>query len=160
MPSTRSTTSSKSTTQQAKLLFIEDNDDHWLVMHQVLTRLLPQATLQRVSTAQQGLDLLQEWAHQEWELPKLILLDLYLPTAQEGWQFLQHIKALDPSYSHIPVILLSISVSQQDIENAYQLGVASYLAKPTTPSDWEQLFRSLHAYWWETAILPPTHISF
>ncbi|WP_080057501.1 response regulator [Spirosoma aerolatum] len=160
MSPTRSGLFSKPTTQQAKLLLIEDNDDHWLVMKQVLARLLPQATLQRVTTAQEGLSLLQEWTYQEWELPKLILLDLYLPTAQEGWQFLRQIKAMALPCSLIPIILLSISVSQQDIETAYQLGVASYLVKPTTPSAWESLFRCFHTYWWETAILPPTQISF
>jgi len=99
--------------------------------------------------------LLYEWNHQEWELPKLILLDLYLPTNEAGWELLMHIKGMRSPINWIPVVVLSSSANGDDILKAYRLGASSYLVKPYRISDWFTYFRELKTYWWETASLPP-----
>jgi len=61
-------------------------------------------------------------------VPDLILLDLNLPV-QNGLVLLQEIEA-DPVWKRIPVIVLSSSSRQTDIEEAYRMGAMLYVVKP------------------------------
>ncbi|MVM38095.1 response regulator [Spirosoma sp. HMF3257] len=144
----------------AKVLIVEDNDDHWILIKQAMQQCLSEVTPVRVATPEQALTLLNEWHYQEWEIPKLILLDLYLPTIQAGWELLEQIKKMPSPLNQIRIVMLSSSEVPSDILKAYQLGVSSYLVKPASFADWVTYFQELRAYWWETVSLPPTQYSF
>ena len=140
--------------KNAKVLFVEDNDDQWLLMQQMMRTSLQDVTSVRVASFQQAVSLLEEWRYQEWEMPKLILLDLYLPTAEEGLALLKYIKAMEGFMRLIPVVMLTNSTEGADIAQAYQLGVSAYLLKPVDMAGWQPCFELLRSYWWETATLP------
>lgn len=72
-----------------------------------------------VSSGEQALSQFREWEYQEWELPKLIFIDLYLPQAEDGWRLLEQLKAMSEVIRQIPIIMLSSSSSEQDIFRAY-----------------------------------------
>ncbi|AUD04670.1 response regulator [Spirosoma pollinicola] len=146
--------------RQASLLLIEDNPDQSLLLQKLLQATLPEIRLTQVASADQAIALLGEWQGQEWELPKLILLDLYLPDRPAGWQVLRAIKAMAEPINQIPVVMLSSSSINQDICMAYQLGASAYLVKPLDQSDWLQLVQQIRTYWWETARLPPLMYGF
>ncbi|QHV93823.1 response regulator [Spirosoma endbachense] len=150
----------KSNFNQAKLLIVEDNDDHWLLIQSAIRQCLIEVTVVRVSTPQQALDRLDQWQYQEWEQPKLILLDLYLPRNSDGWQLLEQIKQMPAPLSHVPIVIFSSSEDNDDILKAYQLGASSYLIKPMNAEEWLFFFRKLRSYWWETATLPRSGFSF
>ncbi len=120
-----------------------------------MKEVLPEVATVRVSVPAQALVLLEEWETQEWEIPKMILLDLYLPENKDGWDLLQQIKSLPSPFNRIPIVMLSASVSQTDIKTAYEFGVSSYLVKPVDFQDWLTYFQELRTYWWETVTLPP-----
>lgn len=61
-------------------------------------------------------------------LPQLILLDLQLPKIH-GLEVLRRIRA-DPRLRHLPVIVLTASRSNRDIQEAMRLGANAYLIKP------------------------------
>ncbi|GAB4054337.1 response regulator [Spirosoma litoris] len=145
----------KANFRRAKVLAIEDNDDQWLVIQKAITEILPELTTVRVSAPAQALTLLEEWQTQEWEIPKLILLDLYLPQDSDGWDLLQQIKNMPPPFNRIPIVMLSSSMSKTNIRTAYELGISSYLVKPIDFQEWLSYFRELRTYWWETVTLPP-----
>ncbi|GAB4040753.1 response regulator [Spirosoma gilvum] len=145
--------------KRAKVLVIDDSADHWMLIKKAMQQCLSEVTLVHVSDEQQTLDLLQEWSTQEWELPQLILQDLYIPTREAGWQLLAQIKAMGPTVNRIPLVMFSSSDNQDDIEYAYQAGVSSYLIKPVEYSDWVAYFTELRAYWWETVTLPPVQFT-
>ncbi len=86
--------------------------------------------------------------------PKLILLDLYLPERDQGWAFLQTIKASDCLYRHLPVMGLSHSWLPDDISGIYERGGTSYSIKPVDPAAWVGYFEMARRYWWETVTLP------
>ncbi|MBN8823512.1 MULTISPECIES: response regulator [unclassified Spirosoma] len=145
--------------KRAKVLVIDDSSDHWLLIKKAMQHCLPEVTLVHVSSVQETLELLQEWNTQEWELPQLILQDLYLPTREAGWQLLNQIKAMSTTVSLIPLIMFSSSNDHLDVEEAYHAGVSSYLVKPIDYTDWVAYFNELRAYWWETVTLPPVQFS-
>jgi len=138
----------------ARLLIIEDNLDHGLIMIDSMSQCLPEVKPILVSTEEEALTYLNRCSTEEWALPKLILLDLYLPNRQNGWRLLEQIKAMPAAMSKIPVVLLSQSTEKNDIHEAYQRGCSSYLVKPRLSTDWLQQFQSLRTYWWETVTLP------
>jgi putative nucleotidyltransferase with HDIG domain len=62
------------------------------------------------------------------KIPKLILLDLKLPKIN-GIEVLRRIKA-EPRTQSIPIVVMTSSRQDQDLEECYRLGVNSYLVKP------------------------------
>lgn len=146
--------------KNAKLLIVEDNDDQWLIIQQAIRQCISEVMVQRVATIEQALTLLESWRYQEWETPKLILLDLYLPSNTDGQQLLKQIRAMSMPISRIPIVMLTSSTDHTDIEEAYLLGISAYLVKPTEFTDWLTCFRELRTYWLETVTLPPTQYKF
>ena len=150
---------SKANFKQAKVLVIEDNEDHWSLIKRAMQQCLPEVTPVWINTADNALEIMRRCGAQEWEMPKLILLDLYLPTRAGGWDLLQHIKSLPPPCNQIPVVILSASGDPADISESYQYGSSSYLVKPTDFPGWLTYFNELRIYWWETVTLPPLNFS-
>ena len=85
--------------------------------------------------------------------PDLILLDLKMP-CKDGREVLREIKS-DPQLRRIPVVVLTTSTAEADIVACYDLGVNSYLTKPTTFRRLVDLLQTVTQYWFETAELPP-----
>ncbi len=146
--------------KDAKLLLIEDNPDQALIMKDSIARCLPEVKTILVTTEDEALAYLDRCSIEEWELPKLILLDLYLPDRQNGWRLLERIKALPAAMGKMPVVLLSQSDDKGDISESYRRGCSSYIVKPILSTDWLQQFQSLRTYWWETVTLPKIGYSF
>ena len=145
--------------RNANLLLIEDNPDHGKLMKDSIAQCLPEVKTALVSSEAEALLFLNQCRTEEWNYPKLILLDLYMPDRQHGWHLLEQIKAMPAAMGKIPVVLLSSSSNKQDIVEAYQRGCSSYLVKPRLAADWLHYFQSLRTYWWETVTLPKVEIS-
>lgn len=143
--------------RQAKVIVIESNYDHWILIRQAMQECLPEVEVVWVSSVQQAIVQFKVWENQEWEMPKLIMLDLYLPNSEDGWQLLSYIKDLKHSLRQVPILILSSSSNDSNITRAYQQGVASYSVKPSDYLGWLQYFQESRKYWWETVTLPPTY---
>lgn len=137
-----------------KVVFIDPNPDCRSIIERVITQRQPRLSPLWLASREQALSQFREWEYQEWDLPQLIFIDLYLPQAEDGWRLLEQLKTSPEAIRQIPVIVLSSSCSQQDIGKAYQLGAASYLVKPTRYADWVDCFEQIRAYWLETVSLP------
>jgi len=77
--------------------------------------------------------------------PYLILLDLNMPK-MNGLDFLQTMKA-DPALSGIPVVVLTTSVSQDDISDSFRASVAGYITKPVDYPQFVAKIRAIEQYW-------------
>ena len=77
--------------------------------------------------------------------PKLILLDLKMPK-MDGIELLEIIKG-DPRTKKIPVVVLTSSKEDPDIEKCYQLGVNSYIVKPVDFENFSRIVSELSLYW-------------
>ncbi len=142
-----------STNRNQTLLVVEDNPDHQVLLRYVIQRSLANTTAIFTDSADQAMAYLNECVINKVSPPKLILLDLYLPKAEFGWQFLRHVKQL-PAQVRPPVVVLSISREEDDIAQAYQLGASSFISKPIGEAQWLNYFETIRRYWWETVVLP------
>lgn len=84
--------------------------------------------------------------------PDLILLDLNMPR-YNGRQVAKAIKS-DADLKTIPVVVLTTSAQEEDIEELYQIGVNSYVQKPINFDDFTATLRDLSVFWLERAALP------
>ena len=84
--------------------------------------------------------------------PSLILLDLNMPK-KDGREALREIKG-DPKLRRIRVVVLTTSKAEEDIEQAYEISVASFIVKPVTFEGLVDAVRTLGKYWLELVELP------
>jgi CheY-like chemotaxis protein len=84
--------------------------------------------------------------------PGVILLDLNLP-GTDGREVLTEIKK-DDSLKHIPVIVLTTSNDNRDVESCYQSGANSYIQKPVDMEGFIRAIERLNGYWFEVVVLP------
>jgi len=111
---------------QKLILFIEDEE----AFQKTFGEILSEEGYKIISAAEgvTGLDLAKK------EKPDLILLDLILPK-KDGFEVLRDLKA-DANTKNIPVIVLSVLESYEDIQKAIELGATSYLIKANyTPQE-------------------------
>jgi CheY-like chemotaxis protein len=84
--------------------------------------------------------------------PDLVLLDLNMPR-MDGREVLRAIKA-DAELRAIPVVVLTTSDVERDVESSYLTGAAGYVTKPL---DIEQFFAVIHGiedYWFSIVRRP------
>jgi len=84
--------------------------------------------------------------------PDLILLDLNLPK-KSGREVLEEIKA-DPVLRRIPVMILSTSRADQDLQKAYNLHANCYITKPVDLDQFLNVVRSIEHFWFNIVTLP------
>jgi len=85
--------------------------------------------------------------------PCLILLDLNMPR-MDGREALRILKG-DGRLKGIPVVILTTSLSMEDLNACYEMGANSYIRKPHSFDELLQTVQSLRQYWLETVQLPP-----
>ncbi len=78
-------------------------------------------------------------------LPLIILLDLKLPKV-DGLEVLRQIKS-QPNLRSIPVIVLTSSSEDREIQTAYQLGANSYIVKPVDFNKFIEVVGQIELYW-------------
>jgi two-component system response regulator len=79
------------------------------------------------------------------EKPRLILLDLKMPKVS-GLQVLEKIKS-DPNLKSIPVVILTSSKENPDIERCYAFGANSYIVKPVDSDKFFNAIKDIGLYW-------------
>ena len=84
--------------------------------------------------------------------PGFILLDLNMP-GTDGREVLQEVKS-DPQLRNIPVIMLTTSSDERDIEACYGAGANSYVRKPDDLMGFFEAIEKLKDYWFEVVLLP------
>jgi CheY-like chemotaxis protein len=84
--------------------------------------------------------------------PSVILLDLNMP-GTDGREVLADIKQ-DEHLQKIPVVVLTTSSDERDIEKCYQIGANSYIRKPVDLEGFMRAIQLLKHYWFEIVVLP------
>ena len=135
------------------MLLVEDDLGDAGLVRIALRRGRYNCNLHHVKNGLEALAFLRQiGTHREAPRPDLILLDLNLP-GRSGHEILEELKT-DPALRTIPVVVLSTSEAERDIDRAYQLGANSFVTKPM---DVEAIASAIHAiqdYWFGLVRLP------
>jgi CheY-like chemotaxis protein len=84
--------------------------------------------------------------------PDLVLLDINLPKIS-GHEVLTYLKN-DDTFKSIPVIMLTTSSSEQDIELSYKHYVNCYITKPIDVSDFMKAISKIEDFWINIVSIP------
>jgi len=84
--------------------------------------------------------------------PDLILLDLNLPGIN-GFEVLRRVRAEERTRK-VPVIVVTSSQAESDVQSAYENGANSFVSKSDSPERTLQRLRLLPVYWLELNRLP------
>lgn len=135
------------------ILLVEDSPTDVEITRRALRHSESAVSLHVCRDGEEALDFLyRRGPFAESPRPHLILLDLNLPKVG-GLEVLSAIK-FDEKLKIIPVVVLSTSESDDDIEQSYRLGVNSYFSKPTEFAAYKRLLLKVERYWAELAKLP------
>lgn len=138
---------------KATILVVEDNADQWFLIRWALQQRFPEVEAVWMSDTTQTVIYLETCIQNCQELPRLVLLDLYLPDRQQGWNLLEILKT-HYIYREMPVIMLSQSADAEDISESYALRGNSYIVKPSGYEKWLECISSFRQYWWDAVTLP------
>ncbi len=115
-----------------KILYVEDNEANTHLMKRIFLS-WPHLKLDCAATGNEGLRLIGENAYE------IILLDLELPDIS-GLEVLRTLKD-DEATRDIPVIMVSASAMQKDIDELNSVGAFAYLTKPIDISELEEVIK-------------------
>lgn len=125
-----------------EILLVEDNPSD----AELTLRALKQRNLaNQVRLCRDGAEALQFFADGDGQVPKVVLLDLKLPKI-DGLEVLKQLKS-DVRTRSIPIVVLTSSREEPDIERAYALGANSYIVKPVDFEAFARAVSDVGLYW-------------
>lgn len=140
----------------SRILLAEDDPDDRMLAQEALNESNLKIPLDMVEDGEELMDYLYrrgKFQHlSKMPLPGLILLDLNMPR-KDGHEALREIKS-DPCLCHIPVVALTTSQTEEEINRTYDLGANSFITKPVSFNSFVELMDDLGKYWFETVSLP------
>ena len=86
--------------------------------------------------------------------PDLVILDLNLPK-KNGREVLLEMKS-SSNFRHIPVLIMTSSNADEDVNQAYTLNANCYITKPGTLREYMEVVHAIEEFWCCTATLPET----
>ena len=140
-----------------KILLVEDNPKD---LELALAALEESHLANEVAVARDGVEALDylrrqgAFAARQDMLPVVVLLDLKLPKLN-GLEVLARIRS-DTALKQLPVVVLTSSREEPDLERCYELGVNAYIVKPV---DFEQVIgviKQTGTFWGILNVPPPS----
>jgi chemotaxis family two-component system response regulator Rcp1 len=135
------------------ILLVEDNPGDVRLMREALAANATNTRLMVVEDGDAALRFLQKQApFTHADRPDLIFLDLNLPR-KDGREVLANIKA-DAGLRTIPVIVLTTSEADRDVQQAYELHANCYIRKPNDLDEYLSVIRTCEHFWFHVVKLP------
>lgn len=143
------------------ILLVEDDPGDVFRIQRAFRKLNLESSLQVVTDGEKAIHYLSGQDHYQdrdrYPLPVLMLLDLKLPR-YSGFEVLSWLRT-ESNLRQLPVIVLTSSDYQLDIDRAYELGANSYLAKPPGPDALLEMVQTVGLYWLTLNRPPQTGMS-
>jgi CheY-like chemotaxis protein len=135
------------------ILLVEDNEGDILLTSEALEEGKILNKLSVVRDGKEALDFLNKKGDiKEAKVPDLVLLDVNLPK-MNGHEVLKYIKQHD-DLKTIPVIMLTTSSSQEDIDSSYRNYANCYITKPIEVGDFMEAIIQIEEFWVNLVNLP------
>lgn len=135
------------------ILLVEDDPGDVRLAIEAFRRSRVNSLLSVVGNGAEALGYLRrEYPYARAPVPDLILLDLNLPRVN-GHEVLREAKA-DPSLRRIPVVVLSVSASEEDVRRAYDTQANCYVVKPADWGLYRSVLQAVERFWLNCVRLP------
>ncbi|MEI9918383.1 MAG: response regulator [Bacteroidota bacterium] len=140
---------SNTSNSDVDILLVEDNHDEAELTIRSLRKIDSHSKLVHIDDGAEALDFI--FARNKYSgrrldhSPKMILLDLKLPKVN-GLEILKQVKS-NAQTKKTPVILLTSSREERDIEDGYLSGANSYVVKPNNFENYTKAISELGHYW-------------
>lgn len=131
------------------ILIVDDSEDDFYAAERALTKANLHNPIEHALSGESALKMLQSTPGLR---PGLILLDLNMPGI-DGRKTLEIIKQ-DSALKTIPVVILTTSNDERDVQICYSLGANTYIQKPVDFDGLIEAMKRLKGYWFEIAVLP------
>ena len=139
--------------QPIEVLLVEDDAGDELMTREAFADHKISNRLHVVRDGQEALDFLfRNGPHTGAPRVDLILLDLNLPK-YDGRQVLERIRS-DPDLTHVPVVILTTSASEEDILRSYKLHANAYVTKPVDVNEFIAAVRQIDEFFLSVVRLP------
>ncbi|HTG43311.1 MAG TPA: response regulator [Verrucomicrobiae bacterium] len=139
----------------AQILLVEDDENDIFFLEDALRKVGIVGQLQVAKDGREAINYLNGVGpfsdRKEFPLPSVVLLDLKLPYVM-GLEVLKWIR--QSAASTIPVIILSASKNETDVQMAYKLGANAYLVKPQMVNKLLDVAKAIKDFWLNLNILP------
>lgn len=138
--------------KKAHILLVEDNEGDIVLTIDAFEESKIKTKLSITRNGQEALDFLfKKGSYPNAQTPDLVLLDINIPIFN-GHEVLQQIKA-DPILKKIPVIMLTTSSNQKDIDKAYENHSNCYIKKPMEMEEFLKAILKIEEFWLELTTL-------
>ncbi len=142
------------TAELIRILLVEDSPNDVLLTREALKEAKVANELHVVGDGDAAMAFLRrEPPYRDAPRPDLILLDLNLPR-KDGREVLAEIKD-DRELLLIPVVVLTTSVSDKDLLEAYHHHVNAYVRKPVNLDSFIEVVKQIDDFWLGVVTLPP-----
>ena len=139
----------------AQVLLVEDSPEDVLLTREALKDAKVANELHVVKDGNEAMAFLRRDAsYEQAPRPDLVLLDLGLPR-KDGREVLAEIKA-DAELQQIPVVVLTTSVTDEDVLGAYQTHANAYVRKPVNLDRFIEVVQQIDSFWLGIVTLPPS----
>lgn len=135
------------------VVLVEDAEADATAARRMLRKLRPEIELEVHLTGEALLSALAA-ATPRLRWPRLFIIDVNL-AGRTGIEVLQALKA--SPWARVPVVVLSGSASDGDVQRCYDLGAAGYLTKPMGGQQMTATWTAITSYWLDAAVptVPP-----
>lgn len=127
-----------------RVLVVEDTPVHALLIERVLSKRGVKNVV-RTTSGEDAVRLLNLAAERQVPKPDLVLLDLQLP-GMSGQNVLQTIKTT-PALRSIPVVVLSCSDSETDVQRCMQAGANAFVTKSENYEEFRRSIIKITDFW-------------
>ena len=130
------------------ILLVEDDPDSAHLAMQVFKQIAKGTSIRHVSDGVEALDYLEgrdDCAGDDPRQPVVVLLDLKMPRV-DGFGVLERLHAASKRPSH-PVIVLSSSEHDCDVQRAYKLGASGYVVKSINFDKYRSALQAIWDFW-------------
>lgn len=135
------------------ILLVEDNEGDILLTTEALEERKIVNKISVVRDGKEALDFIfKKGIHTNAETPDLVLLDVNLPK-KSGHEILQTIKENETT-THIPVIMLTTSSSERDINLSYKHHANCFITKPVEVDKFLEAITTIEDFWLSIVTLP------
>ena len=131
------------TAKRPIILHAEDDDDDAFFLDRALRFSKLPVDLIRVKDGKEAVDYLGRARH-SGQMPSLLLLDIKMPL-MGGFEVLTWLSK-DPDLKSLPVVMLSGSLLESDMEKAKLLGAVEYMVKAVEPERLDAIVQRIYGH--------------